>query len=749
MRRSYVSLPLEWLIRGLAWTLYRVNVIGAERVPADGGAILALNHLSYVDVIVAGLASPRRVRFLAYVGPGTPGFVRWFYREAGVIPLSGATPMDGIRRAVRALAAGELVCVFPEGQISRLGQLLAMRRGCEVLAHSAQVPVVPAAVDGLWGSIFSFSGNRFLWKWPRLRPTPACVVFGEPIPPAQVSLAAVRRALLDLGAEALGHRPALRRHLAREVVRSLGRRPGAVVLIDRTAERRVITAGQLYALAAVLGRRWRRSLTGRRVGIVLPTGAGAVIANLAVLCAGKVPVNLNFTLGRAALSASQGLAGVTTVITADAMRAKFPDYPWPDEVLDLRSELAAAGGRKALLPWLAAAWVLPNAWLAGLLGLPKVGDGAEAALLFTSGSAGEPKGVVLSHRNLLANCAQISSLSILPRSATFLGCLPMCHTFGFTVLVWYPLLRGCRVVTVPSPLDTRKLAEAIRAEGATALVAAPTFVRPLLRKATPAELSSLSLVVTGAEKLPDDLLREFRATFHLGILEGYGLTETSPVDCVNQPDPPVTTATAEPQSGSRIGSVGRLLPGISARIIDRETGEELPATETGILCLKGANVFAGYLGDEARTRAAVRDGWFVTGDLARFDADGFLYIAGREARFSKIGGEMVPHGTVEEAIVAAFGWDQTEGPAVAVTALPHPTRGEALALLTTRGVTLAELRARLAAAGLPNLWIPRVILPVARIPVLSNGKLDLGACRQIAAGHPGAGAPAAGSDAAS
>jgi acyl-[acyl-carrier-protein]-phospholipid O-acyltransferase/long-chain-fatty-acid--[acyl-carrier-protein] ligase len=747
MRRSYLPLPLEWMMRAVARALYRVQVLGPERVPATGGVILALNHLSYADVIVAGLACPRRVRFIAYAGEGTPGFIRWFYRQAGVIPISGATPTDGIRRAVRALAAGELVCVFPEGQISRLGQLLAMRRGCEVLARSAQVPLVPAAVDGLWGSIFSFSGNRFLWKWPSLRPLRVCVVFGEALPPANVNLMAVRRALLDLGAEAFGHRPALSRHLAREVVRSLGRRPGAVVLVDRTAERRAIGAAQLYALAAVLARRWRRNLPERRVGIVLPTGAGAVIANLAVLCAGKVPVNLNFTLGGAALAASQRLAGVQTVITADAMRVKFPDYPWPEQVLDLRSELAAAGGTRALLPWLAAAWVLPGGWLAGLLGLPKRGDGAEAALLFTSGSAGEPKGVVLSHRNLLANCAQISSLSILPRTITFLGCLPMCHTFGFTVLVWYPLLRGCRVVTVPSPLDTRRLAEAIHAEAATALVAAPTFVRPLLRKATPAELSSLELVVTGAEKLPEDLRREFRATFHLGILEGYGLTETSPVDCVNQPDPPVTTGTAEPQAGHRAGSVGRLLPGLAARIIDRETGAELPETETGILCLKGANVFAGYLGDESQTRAALREGWFVTGDLARFDADGFLYIAGREARFSKIGGEMVPHGTVEEAIIAAFGWDQTEGPAAAVTGVPHPTKGEALVLLTAHDVSAAELRARLAPAGLPNLWIPRVILRVAQIPVLGNGKLDLGACRRMAAQAAGAGAAATGTDA--
>jgi acyl-[acyl-carrier-protein]-phospholipid O-acyltransferase/long-chain-fatty-acid--[acyl-carrier-protein] ligase len=732
MRRSYLPLPLEWLVLGIARTLYRVRTIEPGRIPAQGAAILAVNHLSYADVIAIGLACPRRIRFLAYAGPGTPGLIHWFYRQAGVIPLSGSSPTEGVRAAVRALAAGELVCVFPEGQISRTGQLLALRRGCEVLARLAGAPVIPAAIDGLWGSVFSFAGNRFIWKVPRLLPTPVCVAFGAPIAAARFDAAGLRRALLDLGSEAFAQRPILRRHLGREVVRALGRRPGAVVFIDRTAERRVVKAAQLYALAAVLSRRWRRSLPERRVGIVLPTGVGAVIANLAVVAAGKIPVNFNFTLGRASLEASLRLAGVRTVITAEAMRATVPNFPWPEQVLDLRAELAAAGGRRALLPWLVAAWTLPNPWLAGLLGLPRQGDREEAALLFTSGSSGEPKGVVLSHRNLLANCAQISSLSILPRSVTFLGCLPMAHTFGFTVLVWYPLLRGCRVVTVPSPLDTRKIIDAISEEGASALVAAPTFVRPLLKRAAPRELRSLDLVVTGAEKLPEDLRRDFRATFHLDILQGYGLTETSPVVSVNQPAPPVTTGTAEPQLGARAGTAGRLLPGLSVRIVHPETGAELPATEAGLLCLRGANVFSGYLGDDRRSREALRDGWFRTGDLARFDEDGFLTIEGRLSRFSKIGAEMVPHGAIEEAFVGGFPGDQAERPTVAVMSVPHVGKGEALVLLTTLDVTAAQVRERLGEAGLPNLWIPRSIVRVAEIPLQLTGKLDLAACRRLA-----------------
>jgi acyl-[acyl-carrier-protein]-phospholipid O-acyltransferase/long-chain-fatty-acid--[acyl-carrier-protein] ligase len=385
-----------------------------------------------------------------------------------------------------------------------------------------------------------------------------------------------------------------------------------------------------------------------------------------------------------------------------------------------------------MVPWLVAAWILPNQWCAGLLGLPKRGDREEAGLLFTSGSSGEPKGVALTHRNILANCAQISSLSILPESCSLLGCLPIFHSFGFTVTLWYPLLRACRLVTVPSPLDTRKIIDAIHQEEASVLIGAPTFVRPILKKAQPFELRSLDLVVTGAEKLPDDLYRSFLEAFHIEILQGYGLTETTPAANINQPHPPVIISTNEPQAGKRFGTVGRMMPGMTARIIDPDTGNELPLTETGLVLFRGANVFQGYLGDPEKTRAAFRDGWFVTGDLGRFDEEGFLRIEGRLSRFSKIGGEMVPHGTVEQKISEAFGWEQADGPAVFVVGIPDATKGEALVMLTTREVTPEALRTKLGELGVPNLWVPKIVKRVEKIPMLGTGKTDLKRCKEVA-----------------
>ncbi len=710
---------------------YRVRSIGWENIP-PGGALMICNHLSYVDAVVLQIAAPRPMRFIAFAGFVKNPVMRFIFRAVGVIPVTANKPMKGIRLAVEAIEKGELVCVFPEGAISRTGQLMILKRGFGLIAEAAKAPVVPAVIDGLWGSIYSFAGNKYLWKSPRLMPTPVCVVFGPPIPPAKVNLGSARQALLDLGEQAFQERPALKRHLGREAVRALAKHPRRIAVVDRTAARQELSAGKLLAVAAALSRRLRATVPGRRVGIVLPPGAGANIANLAIACAGKVPVNLNFTAGRAAIESSLRVGEIDTVITADAMKAKLPGFPFPERTLDLKTEIEAAGGKKAIFPWLLAAHLLPNQWVASLLGLPRTGDHEEAALLFTSGSSGEPKGVILTHRNILANCAQISSLSILPESATMLGCLPIFHSFGFTVTLWYPLLRGCKVVTVPSPLDTRKIVEAIQQEKATVMVGAPTFIRPFLKKATKEELKTLNLVVTGAEKLPMDLYDAFLQQFGIEILQGYGLTETTPAACINQYHPPITTSTAEHQEGKRVGAVGRLLPGSTARIVDPETGAELPLTSTGMLWLKGPHVFPGYLKDDEKTAAALKDRWFITGDLGRIDEDGFLFIEGRLSRFSKIGGEMVPHGTVEQRIISAFGWEENEGPVAVVTGIPDPSKGEALVLLTTKDVAAADLRTKLLEAGFPNLWVPKIIVKVDAIPVLGTGKTDLKSCRALA-----------------
>ena len=380
-------------------------------------------------------------------------------------------------------------------------------------------------------------------------------------------------------------------------------------------------------------------------------------------------------------------------------------------------------------------WILPARLLAALLRVPRTGGREEAALLFTSGSAGEPKGVALTHRNILGNVGQVAAVGFIHETDTMLASLPVFHSFGFTVTLWYPVLRGVRMVTVPSPLEVKTIAEAIHAEKVTLSFGTSTFLRPYLKRAERSQLASLRFVVAGAEKLAPDLGRSFEETFGVRILEGYGLTETTPVASVNLPDPVDMTRKTSP--GWKLGSVGWLLPGVTARIVHPETGAQLDPTATGMLWLRGVNVFEGYLGDIERSRQVLRNGWFVTGDIARFDEDGFLFIEGRLSRFSKIGGEMVPHGTIEQKIIDLFGERDAEQQPFAVVGVRDTTKGEALVLLAAHEITTDQVREKLLAAGFPPLWVPRHLCRVEKIPTLTSGKLDVRACEELARkAHP-------------
>jgi acyl-[acyl-carrier-protein]-phospholipid O-acyltransferase/long-chain-fatty-acid--[acyl-carrier-protein] ligase len=299
------------------------------------------------------------------------------------------------------------------------------------------------------------------------------------------------------------------------------------------------------------------------------------------------------------------------------------------------------------------------------------------------------------------------------------------------VTLWYPIIEGIRLVTYPNPLDTAKNIELIEKHKVTLLISTPTFLRGYLRKAEPEQLAPLKLIVTGAEKLPAELAKAFEARFAKPVQQGYGLTETSPVVSFNLPDPKKHHPEDSVQPASRFGSTGKLAPGMAAQIREPDTGEVLSLHETGMLWLRGVNIFEGYLNDPVRTAAVIQDGWFKTGDLGRFDEDGFLFIEGRLSRFSKIGGEMVPHETVESKIREAMKI-AADDHSIAVTGIPDEVKGEALVLLATIEIDPNALRTGLNAIGIPNLWVPKRILRVDAIPTLASGKLDLKALRERA-----------------
>jgi acyl-[acyl-carrier-protein]-phospholipid O-acyltransferase/long-chain-fatty-acid--[acyl-carrier-protein] ligase len=289
-----------------------------------------------------------------------------------------------------------------------------------------------------------------------------------------------------------------------------------------------------------------------------------------------------------------------------------------------------------------------------------------------------------------------------------------------------------QIVTYPNPLEVGKLAGLIQRHRATVLLATPTFLRGYLRKAEPEQLRSLRLVITGAEKLPLDLASSFQERFGMRVFEGYGLTETAPVVSVNLPEPVPKNPGDSVQPSSRSGSVGKMAAGIAAEIREPETDEKLSLHDSGMLWLRGPNIFEGYLDDPARTAEVLRDGWFKTGDIGRFDEDGFLYIEGRLSRFSKIGGEMVPHELMEQKILTALKLEGRAERVIAIVGMPDETKGEALVLLSSIDIDLPKLRITLGECDIPNLWIPKIGRRVVAIPVLASGKLDLGKCKELA-----------------
>ena len=651
------------------------------------------------------------------------------FRAIGALPISPRKAKDAVRAAGEAILAGEIVCIFPEGELSRSGMLLRLKRGYELIARSVKCPVVPAWTDNLWGSIFSFKGGKYFFKWPSRFPYPVTVAFGEPIAAEQADIALVRERFLELGEFCYQQRPMLRGHLGEACLRGLRRGQFDVGVIDGS-DHTTLSRGSLLAAAIALSRSVRAECPRHRVAIVLPPGKAALIANLAVLLADKVPVNLNFTAGAAAVQSCIAQAELQHCLTAHPFVKRLGDFPWPEHTIFLDDILPAM--KHDIIAWRAAVLVTPSWLLARLLGLPRIGDRREAFLLFTSGSSGAPKGVALTHRNLLANVQQFALMLDLERGNSVLGSLPFFHSFGATVTVLFPMLEPVAVVTYPNPLEISKLAALIERYKISLVVTTPTFLRGYLRKAERKQLASLKLLVTGAEKLPADLAKTFEEQFGIKVLQGYGLTETSPVAAVNLPDPKPNRPDDAVQPSSRDGSIGKLAPGVAAQIRDPETGAHLSLYETGMLWLRGPNVFEGYLDDPARTAEVIVDGWFKTGDLARFDEDGFCFIEGRLSRFSKIGGEMVPHETVETRIVETLGFGGESERTCAITAIPDEAKGEALVLLTTRDFDQAELRKKLAAGGMANLWIPRIVKKIEAIPVLGTGKLDLKRCKELA-----------------
>lgn len=727
-----LTLVPDFLIRFTLWllthSLFRIRIVGQEHVPFRGPALLVCNHLSFIDGLLVGACIQRFVRFIINRHYYEMGLINWLCRKMKAIPMSERRPREivkSLERAREELREGEVVCIFAEGAISRTGNLLPFKRGFEKIVAGLEVPVIPVHLDRVWGSIFSFKGGRFFWKWPERFPYPVTVSFGKPLP-SNAKACQVRQAILELGSDAVERRRRPRDLLQLRFLRTAKRRWRRFCVADSTGAS--LTYGRTLAASLVLARWFReRRPRDRMVGVLLPASVAGVLVNLALLFAGKVPVNLNFTAGEEAMESAVRQCGITTIVTsrpflAKAKLAERGGMVFVEDIGKTTSPLA-----KALTA--ALCYLLPARALEALHRGGAQDPHEVAAVVFSSGSTSEPKGVMLSHHNLLSNAEAVAQVLWVSKQDRIMGVLPFFHSFGLTGTLWIPLISGIGAVYHANPLDAKTIGRMVASHRATILISTPTFCQAYIKACTAEAFASLRHAVVGAERLPQATAAAFKEKFGLDLLEGYGCTEMGPVVSVNVPN---VAHWALRQTGLKSGTVGHPLPGVAAKVVDPETGETVPEGKQGLLLLKSPARMLGYLGPPEKTAEVLRDGWYVTGDIAALDEDGFIRITDRLSRFGKIGGEMVPYLKVEEAIGQIPGVD-----GCVVTSLADERKGERLVAFYS-GAERASPEAvweALSRTDLPKLWLPKrdSLYRLKSLPLLASGKVDLRKVKLMAA----------------
>jgi acyl-[acyl-carrier-protein]-phospholipid O-acyltransferase/long-chain-fatty-acid--[acyl-carrier-protein] ligase len=729
-------LPVQTL-RFLFWRLskivYRVHLEGLENIPEQGGALLVSNHVSWIDGIMLMIYSPRPIRMIAYADYVEKGLVGWLARRAGaiaIVPGNRRSVIDAIRTAREAIWQGELVCIFPEGGLTRTGLLQPFHPGFISILRGSPCPLVPVYLGGFWGSIFSFSGGKFFWKMPRRIRYPLSIRFGVPLHYV-TNVLPVRQAVEQLGLADLERQKREWLNLPRQMLRICRRNRFRVKVADSLGTE--LTGAGVLTRTLILRRILRRLLKAddRYVGLLLPPSVAGVVANAAVTLDRRVAVNLNYTVSSEIMNDCIGQCGIRRVLTSRKMMERCP-LKIDVEQLFLEDFLGLVRTTDKLWAGIAT-WLLPIWLLERLLGLTRIRPDDLMTIVFTSGSTGSPKGAMLSHYNIGSNIDAFTEILDLRNYDVMLGMLPFFHSFGYTTTLWSVLALSPQVVYHYSPLEGRAIGQLCGRWRVTILVTAPTFLRCYLRRCEPEDFAALEVVITGAEKLPPKLADEFDDRFKVRPVEGFGTTELSPVVSCNSPP---GRERADTPSGRKAGTVGLPLPGVSAKVVDLDTGADLGADKSGMLLVRGPNVMQGYLGLPEVTAQVIRNGWYATGDVAVIDDEGFIRITGRESRFSKIGGEMVPHVRIEEALVKVLSLDDEEQVQTVVTSVPDVAKGERLVVLHTGLDTSPEqVCRRLAEEGLPPLWIPSAdsFKHIDAIPVLGSGKLDLKRVKELAA----------------
>jgi len=695
---------LKAMIRLVLRVLYRVEVHGLEHArAAQSHAVIAANHASFLDALVLGAFLPGAPIFAIDTFIARKWWVRPFLSLVDALPVDPTNPLS-LRAMIRAVEGGASCIIFPEGRITTTGSLMKVYEGPAVITERAKATLVPVRIEGVEQTPFArFRGVRRRW-FPRIRITimpsrrltvPAGVV-------GRARRAALRRDLGDVMVQLVFDTARLEMTLFDALLEARRMHGSRHIAID-DMDQQPMGYGKLVTASFALGRALaRRSARGERVGVLLPTSRAAVVTFFGLQAYDRVPAMLNFSTGPAAAKAACTAAQIRVVVTArrfveraklEPLVAALAESTTIVYLEDLRREIGLGSKLRALVR--------------GRFARPRENASrahGPAVVLFTSGSEGTPKGVVLSHRNLLANRHQLASVIDVNPKDIVLNALPIFHSFGLTGGLLLPLFAGVRTFLYPSPLHYRTVPELAYGINATILFGTDTFLAGYARVADNYDFYSVRYVFAGAERVKPETRRVWFEKFGIRILEGYGATETAPGIAVNTP------------MHFKAGTVGRILPGIRHRV------EAVPGVAaSGRLSVHGPNVMLGYLRvEQPGVVQPPPDGWYDTGDIVDIDAEGFVTIKGRVKRFAKIAGEMVPLGGVEDLVNKVY-----PKSAHAVVALADAKKGERLILLTDQAdAQRAILTVAAREAGLPEIFVPRSIVRVAKVPLLGTGKVD-------------------------
>lgn len=708
--------PFRDLVSIIYRAFFRLEVHGLENLEKAGKApILALNHVSFLDAGLALTLTEETPTFAVDFNVAKIWWVKPFLKLANALPINPTKPM-ATRSLIKVVNSGQPMVIFPEGRLTVTGSLMKVYDGAAMVADKTGAKVVPIRIEGLERTPFSRLNPNQIRKrlFPKVR-----VTIMEPCELAIDAEIKGRRRRVAAGAELYRIMSNLifetdlvnRKTVVERVIETARDRGMSTVAIEDPVTG-ALAYGKLLAGTAVLARKISK-IAGddNAVGVMLPNANGAVVTTLAVMSAGKVPAMINFTAGAKNVLSACKTANLTKILSSRAFveQAKLADlvtsleahveFVWLE---DVRKNIGFADKVIGFL----------------FRKRPMVRRRFEdpATILFTSGSEGVPKGVVLSHRNILANATQAAArIDFSPNDKVF-NVLPIFHSFGLTAGTILPLVSGVPIYLYPSPLHYRIVPELIYASNATILFGTDTFLNGYARVAHAYDFRSLRYCFAGAEPVKPSTRQTYMERFGVRILEGYGVTETAPIIAINTP------------MFNKPGTVGKLMPGMTARL------EKVPGVESGgRLFVSGPNVMMGYLlSDAPGELQAIKDGWHDTGDIVEIDTDGFIAIKGRAKRFAKIGGEMISLAAVE--VIAEHLWP---GALSAVAAVKDERKGERLILLTeATDATRSDFLTHAKANGVQDLMIPAEVRVVSKVPVLGSGKVDFVGVTKLAASDP-------------